>query len=71
MTYGYWFLLSLSDFLITTGMVGDPTSGFSRFAMIYGLHEDNFLDSNSCRARVFDRSIPDGSRNRTTGNWVC
>ncbi len=69
LTAKYWFILSLSNVIVTqtVGHYNAPTSAFSRFAGIYGLHADPFRSARNCNTvtPTFVLSqIP-------SGNWFC
>jgi hypothetical protein len=71
LTSVYWFLLSLSDLLITQTFheKNAPTSSFSRYAGIYSLFPDSpFRSGRYCGDTVY--STKDLSRIEQ-GNWYC
>lgn len=67
LTVTYFFIMSLSDNIITPTNDGLPSSGYSRFAGIYSLVQNVFKDGKNC-----DRSLSlyDIGR-RHMGNWGC
>jgi hypothetical protein len=70
-TTKYWFLLSLSDLLVsqTYGEYNAPTSSFSRYAAIYALKPETPLRSGKyCGDTVFSGSTLSWI---SQGNWFC
>lgn len=70
-TTTYWFMLSLSDIILsqTFGDVNAPTSSFSRYAGIYGLKPHNpFRSGRYCGEKVFSRKKLSRFQQ---GNWLC
>ena len=67
----YWFMLSLSNLLITQTFsdYNAPTSSFSRYAGIYGLFPDSpFRSGRYCGDTVHSTSVISRIEQ---GNWFC
>jgi hypothetical protein len=66
-TVRLWFLMSLSDIIVTQTNNGLPTSGFSRFAAVYGLMGNSLRNAAAC-----DVIIPRYKMAwEQIGNWFC
>jgi hypothetical protein len=65
-----WFLLSLSDVLVTQTLPSHaPTSSFSRYAGIYGLKKDPFRNGNGIECSA---SLPSNQLHLLQqSNWFC
>jgi hypothetical protein len=66
LTVSYWFLLSLSDVIVTHGSV-NPISAFSRYAAIYGFRYEKLRLAKSCEVNYYTLKT---ARNMQ-GNWFC
>lgn len=68
-TVTYWFMLSLSDILVTQtfGEFNAPTSSFSRYAGMYGLKRDPFRSGRYCHERFNSAIIS----HMEQSNWFC
>eukprot|EP01038_Epipyxis_sp_PR26KG_P014109 gene14109-18930_t len=64
LTVIYWFILSLSDTIVTQNDNHHPSSGYSRFAALYGLKQGTIALGNACG------TSPLNGRNHQ-GNWFC
>lgn len=66
-TVVYWFILSLSDIIITQTENQSPTSGYSRSAAIYGLKNNSVRSGVQCAS-----SLPHVALSKKqSGNWIC
>lgn len=61
-----WIVLSLSHVIITQWDNG-PTSGFSRSASIYSLHDNSLRDPKNCHVPIKNQLISTVQQ----GNWFC
>lgn len=70
-TVSYWFVLAMSDVLVTQTLgnehSGGPTSSFSRYAGIYGLKDNVFRDGRHCEEITTNYAL---SRIQMS-NWFC
>jgi hypothetical protein len=66
-TIAQWFILSLSDVIVTQTIFKIPRSGYSRYAGIYGLRDNPFRDARNCSYAGSTREMS----HRAFGNWVC
>lgn len=68
LTVSYWFILSLSNVIVTqTSDGGLPVSAFSRFAAVYGLRGDTIRDCHRCG----DTLTRNEMSRLQMGNWFC
>mmetsp|Transcript_20249 Transcript_20249/g.29029 ORF Transcript_20249/g.29029 Transcript_20249/m.29029 type:complete len:528 (+) Transcript_20249:2-1585(+) len=70
-TVSYWFMLSLSEVIVTQvlpdSLLPEPSSAFSKYAGMYGLKRDPFRNSLHC-----DDIVPTlKSGYVSSGNWWC
>jgi hypothetical protein len=65
----YWFLLSLSDVIVsqTDPQEGGPFSAFSRYAGVYGLREHSWRSAKDCDALMDEKK----ESRKEHGNWIC
>jgi len=71
-TIVYWFILSLSDHIVTQFSVDkagviSPFSSFSRFAATYSLQNDIIRYARNCKPLVSNAEL----YRVTSGNWKC
>lgn len=66
-TVVYWFILSLSDIIITQTDNHTPTSGYSRSAVIYGLKNNSVRSGLQCASTLPHATLS----KKQSGNWIC